>query len=114
MHVSAKPHIVEPRGRAQAHVPAGKLQLSAQVGEPAWKLANGDLPPTLEDGDAFAGPREPSSGNAAAIAGAHHDGVIAGTQVAERTSKARQVTDATKQTAVPHLCRHTPRQARAS
>src|SRR5262249_4920395 len=98
MHVSAKPHVVEPRGRAHAHVPAGKLQLGAQVGEPAWNLANGDLPPTLEDGDALAGPREPSSGHAAAIAGAHHDGVIAGTQVAERTGKSRHVTVATPQT----------------
>ncbi len=42
----------------------------------AWKFANGDLASALQNGNAFAGPRQPRGGDTPTIARPNHDGIV--------------------------------------
>jgi len=58
------------------------------VREPARELAGDDLAAALDDGDALAGARQPHRGDAAAVAGTHHDHVVARAGMVEGAGEA--------------------------
>ena len=88
VHVLAEAHVVKRARRTGLHPFARHLQLVLEVGEAAGETAGQHLTPALEHGDALAGAGEPRGGNAAAVAGADDDDVVAVLDPVERAGEA--------------------------
>ena len=88
VHILAEAHVVKRARRAGLHAFARHLQLVLEVGEAAGETACQHLTAALEHGDALAGAGEPRGGNAAAVAGADDDDVVAVLDPVERAGEA--------------------------
>ena len=82
--VVAEMQIIEPEARARdVEAVLGDLELLLRLDQAVGKIADGELAPALEHGNAFARTREPRGGYATAIARADDDHVVAQLQIAD-------------------------------
>ena len=89
MNVVAEAKIVEPEPRApDVGAVLGDLELLLRLDQAVGKVADRKLAAALEHGDALAATGEPRGGDAAAIAGADHDDVVAQLQIGDGLGQA--------------------------
>ncbi len=87
VHVLTEPHVVERGIGPHPEALAADLELVLEVGELGRKLAGQNFASALEHGDAFSGAREPRGRDAAAVARADDDHVVAAFHVFERAAQ---------------------------